>query len=61
MNHKPRVIILDLDGTLLHSDKSVSQRTKKVLKECRKQGIADEVTESNDNDGVAEYLEKYCL
>lgn len=39
MNHKPRAIILDLDGTLLHSDKSVSERTKKALKECRKQGI----------------------
>jgi len=39
MNHKPKAIILDLDGTLLHSDKSVSKRTQKVLKECKKQGI----------------------
>jgi len=23
--------------------------------------IADDMTESNDNDGVAKYLEKYCL
>ena len=39
IKHKPKAIILDLDGTLLHSDKSVSGRTKKALKKCRKQGI----------------------
>ncbi len=39
MKHKPQAIILDLDGTLLRSDKSVSERTRSVLKECRKQGI----------------------
>ena len=39
MKHKPKAIVLDLDGTLLRSDKSISERTKSVLKECRKQGI----------------------
>ncbi len=34
-----RLIGLDLDGTLLHSDKSVSDYTYKVLKKARKEGF----------------------
>ncbi len=39
MHQKPKAIILDLDGTLLRSDKSISQRTLKVLEQCKKAGI----------------------
>lgn len=39
MKHRPKAIILDLDGTLLRSDKSISERTQKALQECKKQGI----------------------
>lgn len=35
-----KAIITDLDGTLLHSDKSVSDYTAETLKKCRKQGMA---------------------
>lgn len=31
-----KAIILDLDGTLLHSDGSVSEYTLKTLQECKK-------------------------
>ena len=37
--NKPKAIILDLDGTLLREDKSISKRTKRVLEECKRQGI----------------------
>lgn len=36
---KWKAIILDLDGTLLHSDGSVSEYTLKTLQECKKRGI----------------------
>lgn len=34
-----KAIISDLDRTLLHTDKSVSERTLRVLEECGKRGI----------------------
>jgi len=34
-----KAIILDLDGTLLHSDGSISEDTLKVLQECKNKGI----------------------
>lgn len=36
---RPGMIITDLDGTLLHSDGSVSEYTKSVLKECQDRDI----------------------
>lgn len=39
MHHNPKAIILDLDGTLLRSDKSVSERTLKALEQCKNAGI----------------------
>lgn len=39
MHQKPKAIILDLDGTLLCSDKSVSERTLKALEQCKVAGI----------------------
>ena len=34
-----KAIVLDLDGTLLHSDGSVSEYTLKILRECKNRGI----------------------
>lgn len=34
-----KAIILDLDGTLLHSDGSISDYTLKILQECKNKGI----------------------
>ena len=39
MDKKIKLIALDLDGTLLDSDKRVSDRTIGVFKECEKKGI----------------------
>jgi len=34
-----KMIVTDLDGTLLHSDKSISSYTKRVLERCRARGM----------------------
>ena len=36
---KPRLLLFDLDGTLLDSKKQISQRNMKAIAECRKKGI----------------------
>ena len=40
MNYRNiRAIIVDLDGTLLHTDKTLSKYTIQTLEKCRQQGI----------------------
>ena len=39
MSKSIKLIITDLDGTLLHSDKSISEHTESVFEKCREQGI----------------------
>ena|GEM_PF-6747093 len=34
-----KMIVTDLDSTLLRTDKTISERTKRVLELCRKSGI----------------------
>ena len=34
-----KLLLFDLDGTLLQSDKTISKRTLSVLKQCREKGI----------------------
>ena len=34
-----KMLVLDLDGTLLRDDKTVSERTNRALSKCRKRGI----------------------
>jgi len=39
MDSSIKMIVTDLDGTLLRTDKTISERTKDVLRQCRKCGI----------------------
>ncbi len=39
MEGKWKAVVLDLDGTLLHSDGSISEYTLKVLQECKNRGM----------------------
>lgn len=39
MNKSYELLLFDLDGTLLQSDKSISDRTLKALRLCREKGI----------------------
>ena len=36
---KIKMIVLDLDGTLLHDDKTISGYSKTIIQQCRKKGI----------------------
>lgn len=64
-----QMIVLDLDGTLTNRDKEVTERTRQVLLESRvshlmvrkPENLADYVTFSNDEDGVAHVVEKFLL
>ena len=37
--NRTRLLLFDLDDTLLQSDKTISKRTLKALHQCRQQGI----------------------
>lgn len=39
MNQNCKLLLFDLDGTLLRSDKTISKKTLSVLKQCREKGI----------------------
>lgn len=39
MKIRPKLIALDLDGTILHDDKTISAFTYQVLQQCRERGI----------------------
>ena len=38
MENKKRILIFDLDGTLLRNDKTLSEYTLKTLSKCKEQG-----------------------
>ena len=37
--NQKKLLLFDLDDTLLRSDKTISERTLKALRKCREQGI----------------------
>jgi len=39
MKNTIKMVVTDLDGTLLKTDKTVSEYTKNILSQCRKIGI----------------------
>lgn len=47
-----KLIVCDLDGTLLHSDKTISEYTIKVLRECRRRGIMTAVATARSERGA---------
>ena len=56
MNYK--LIALDMDGTLLRKDKTVSERTKKAIEDARKKGVTVVWATGRPIDGVTKYLEE---
>lgn len=53
-----KVVITDLDRTLLHSDKSVSNETVRVLKSCREKGILIVAATARPERAIVQYQEK---
>lgn len=54
----PKMILLDLDGTLLRSDGSISDRTKQVLKNCHNRGIYVVIATARTWIGTEQYIEE---
>lgn len=55
-----RLLLFDLDGTLLRSDKTISQRTFRALEGCRQRGILLGVSTSRGERNAAAFTEKLC-
>lgn len=56
-----KLIAIDMDGTLLTSDKKISERTKKAIKEARKKGVYVVLASGRPIDGLLKYLEELDL
>lgn len=54
MNYK--LLLFDLDGTLLRSDKSISERTLNALQQCRKKGILIGISTSRGEQNTLSFL-----
>lgn len=53
-----RMAVLDLDGTVLHRDRSISPYTQTVLQACRKKGIYIAVATARSKGTAKPFLEK---
>lgn len=58
MKHK--LLLFDLDGTLLKSDKTISENTLRVIGECRKRGLLIGVSTSRSEKNSMTYVAKLC-
>ena len=56
MNYK--LLLFDLDGTLLKSDKTISERTLEVLEKCRENGLLIGVSTSRSEKNCLTFLPK---
>ncbi len=53
-----KAMIMDLDRTLLHTDKTISEYTVHILQECRHRGIALIAATARPERAILEYREK---
>ncbi|MGL4345673.1 MAG: sugar-phosphatase [Cellulosilyticaceae bacterium] len=56
-----KLIALDMDGTLLREDKTISDRTKEAIEKARMQGAKVVLATGRPIDGVRAYLEELGL
>lgn len=54
----PRMILTDLDGTLICSDGRISERSKSILKSCQKRGIYIVIATARYWIGAEHYIEE---
>lgn len=55
---KCRLLLFDLDGTLLRSDKRISRRTLRTLCECRNRGMLIGVSTSRSEQNALSFIEE---
>ena len=53
-----KLIAIDMDGTLLREDKSISERTKKAIADAKSKGVHVVIATGRPIDGVTRYLEE---
>lgn len=53
-----KLIALDMDGTLLREDKTVSDRTKDAIRKAKEKGVHVVIATGRPIDGVTKYLEE---
>lgn len=58
MDQTYRLLLFDLDGTLLQSDKTISKKTLSVLNQCRGKGILIGVSTSRSEQNSMTFLNK---
>lgn len=58
MNRTCRLLLFDLDGTLLRSDKTISERTLSALSRCREKGILIGVSTSRSEQNSMTFLDE---
>lgn len=56
MNFK--ILLFDLDGTLLRSDKTVSDNTLSVISQCRKSGLIIGISTSRSDKNCVQFIKK---
>lgn len=56
-----KLIALDMDGTLLTSEKKISEKTKSVLKEAERKGVKVVLASGRPLTGITRYLEELDL
>lgn len=56
-----KILILDLDGTLLRSDNTISENTKNTIKRLRKSGVLVSVASGRSPVDVGKYIEELEL
>ncbi|WP_297633389.1 sugar-phosphatase [uncultured Clostridium sp.] len=56
-----KLIALDMDGTLLNSEKKISERTKEAIKKAREKGVYVVLASGRPIDGLLKYLTELDL
>ena len=57
----PKLLALDLDGTLLRDDLTISQRNKEAIKKARKKGVEIVIATGRPNSSADKYLKELDL
>lgn len=55
-----KLLLFDLDGTLLRTDKTISEHTLEVLKKCRNKGILIGVCTSRSEKNSMKFISELC-
>ena len=53
-----KLLLFDLDGTLLRSDKTISKRTLRALQKCRERGILAGVSTSRSEQNALSFIDE---